>query len=221
MNSLIVIDNFLQDPNSIRKKALSHIFTANQENDSTFPGKRTEVLATIDPEYNAQMFKKLTTVLFNLDQSSYSADIKSYFQLISADFCRGWVHKDNPDKEDIAGVLYLNPNAPINSGTEFYKVKNGVEIKDYTHVKKPFVMGKIKKEDAVDSLRENNNQYELTDFISNKYNRLILYPSHWLHCAGEYFGETNETSRLTQVFFIKCVGHNADVKYFMDKVRYA
>lgn len=221
MNSLLIIDDFLQNPDFVRKKALGCMYFNNQENDSTFPGKRTEVLATIDLEYNAQIFKKLTTVLFNLDQSSYAVDIKSYFQLVNADFCRGWVHKDNPDTEDIAGVLYLNPNAPINSGTEFYKVRNCVEIKDYRHVKKPFVMGKIKKEDAVDSLIKNNNQYELTDLISNKYNRLILYPSHWLHCAGEYFGDTDETSRLTQVFFIKCVGHNSDVKYFMDKVRYA
>lgn len=226
MNSLIVIDNFLQNPDSVREMALSQVYFSNQKNDSTFPGKRTKFLAEIAPQYNISLFNKLTTLLFNVEQSAYTVDIKSNFQLISADFCRGWVHEDNPDTEDIAGVLYLNPNAPINSGTEFYKVKKDVkikdvEIKDYTHVKKLFVMGKIKKEDAIDSLRKNNNQYELTDVISNKYNRLILYPSHWLHCAGEYFGSTDETSRLTQVFFIKCLGHNSDVKYFMDKVRYA
>jgi len=221
MNSLIVIDDFLQDPNSTRKKALGHNFIGNQENDSTFPGKRTEGLSDIDPEYDFLIFRKLATLLFNLEQSFYNINVKSYFQLVSADFCKGWVHNDNPNTEDIAGVLYLNPNAPINSGTKFYRVKDGVEVKNYKYVKKSFVMGKIKKEDVVSLLEDNNNQYELTDVIANKYNRLILYPSHWLHCAGEYFGNTNEDSRLTQVFFIKCVGHNSDVKYFMDKVRYA
>jgi hypothetical protein len=217
MNSLLVIDNFLQDPDSVRKKALGYKYFNNQENDSTFPGKRTDVLATIDTEYNAQIFKKLTTVLFNLDQSSYSVDIKSCFQLVGEEFCGGWVHHD---ESDIAGVLYLNPEAPILGGTKFYRPKKDIQIKSYTEVKKPFVMGKIKKEDAIDSIRNNNAQYELTDVIGNKYNRLILYPSNWLHCAGEYFGKTHETYRLTQVFFINCIGHNSDVKYFMDKVRF-
>lgn len=221
MNSLIVIDDFLQNPDAIRQMALSKKYFDNQEHDSTFPGKRTEVLAKINPEYNIQIFKKLTTLLFNLEQSSYSVDIKSYFQLINESFIRGWVHADDPNKEDFAGVLYLNPNAPINSGTEFYKIRSGVEVQDYAHVKKPFVMGKIKKEEVEPELIKNNQQYELVDYISNKYNRLVLYPSQWLHCAGKYFGRTDEGSRLTQVFFIKCVGHNSDIKYFMDKVRFA
>lgn len=221
MNSLLVIDNFLQDPDSVRKKALGYTYFNNQENDSSFPGKRTDVLAVLDPEYNFQIFKKITTLLFNLEQSSYNVDIKSYFQLVSKEFCKGWVHDDGVETVDIAGVFYLNPEAPIASGTKFYIPKKDVQIKSYAEVKKPFVMGKIKKEAAIDSLEKNNAQYELTDVISNKYNRLILYPSHWLHCAGEYFGETDNNSRLTQVFFIKCVSHNSEVKYFTDKVRFA
>lgn len=221
MNSLLVIDNFLPDPDSVRKKALSHLYFNNQKQNSTFPGKRTKVLVDIDPEYNAQIFKKITTLLFNLEQSSYTVDVKSYFQLVGKKFCRGWVHADDPSKEDIAGVFYLNPEAPISAGTEFYRPKKGVEIKSYADVKKSFVMGETGKEKGELSLKLNNDQYELTDVVSNKYNRLILYPSHWLHCAGEYFGDNDENSRLTQVFFIKCIGHNSEVKYFMDKVRFA
>jgi hypothetical protein len=219
MNSLLVIDNFLQDPDYVRKIALSYPYFNNQENDSTFPGKRTNLLTQINPNYNKFLFSKFTTLLFNLEQSSYTVDIKSYFQLINDNFIRGWVHSDDLEV-DIAGVLYLTPEAPKNSGTEFYIPKENTKINSYVEIKKSFVMGKTTKEEAFSALKQNNAQYELTDFIANKYNRLILYPAHWLHCAGTYFGSTDEDSRLTQVFFIKCMSHNSNIKYFMDKVRY-
>jgi len=40
------------------------------------------------------------------------------------------------------------------------------------------------------------------DCIENVYNRLILYQSNIKHKSTNYFGETKEDCRLTQVFFI-------------------
>jgi hypothetical protein len=219
MNGLLVIDNFLPDPNLVRKQALTYDYFNNSESDSTFPGKRTKIINDINPEYNVAMFNKLTKLIYNITESSYSVDLKSQFQLVSKAYGRGWVHHDTD--ADIAGVLYLNPNPPVDSGTEFYKLKNESSgLIDYTETKKQFVLNAITYEQAEDSLNKHNQQYELTDYISNKYNRLILYPGNWLHCAKNYFGHTDEDSRLTQVFFIKCIGHNAEQKYFLDKIRF-
>ena len=225
MNSLLVIDDFLSDPDSVRSQALNSKFYSNKINDTSFPGKRTDVIASLNPHYNSLMFKKLTTLLFNVDRSSYSVDIKSYFQLVGAKYNHGWVHADDDSDSDIAGVLYLNPNPPIDSGTKFYKqISKEIDInliKKLNEIKKQFVMGGGDPHQALNALNENNSCFELTDYVSNKYNRLILYPSKWYHCAGQYFGDTNENSRLTQVFFIKCISHNSDVKYFIDKVRFS
>jgi hypothetical protein len=219
MNGLIVIDNFLPNPNLVRKQALIYNYFNNSELDSTFPGKRTKIISTIDPEYNVAMFNKLTKLIYNITESSYSVDLKSQFQLVSEAYGRGWVHHDTD--ADIAGVLYLNPEPPIDSGTEFYRLKsNEMPISDYSDVKKRFVTNEILYEQAEDALNKNNQQYELTDYVSNRYNRLVLYPGNWLHCAKNYFGHTDEDSRLIQVFFMKCISHNAEQKYFLDKIRF-
>jgi hypothetical protein len=210
----------LQNPDEVRKRALSYTYFNNQLEDSTFPGKRTKLLNEIDSEYNSAICGKLTTFLFNLEKSTYCVDIKSAFQIVDSNSVRGWVHVDG-FTSDIAAVLYLTPNPPKNSGTEFYVRKENIQIDTYYEHQKQFVMGKTTKEQIIEPLKEHNDQYELADVISNKYNRLVIYPSNWSHCAGSYFGDTNENSRLTQVFFIKCLSHNSDIKYFIDKVRYS
>jgi len=43
---------------------------------------------------------------------------------------------------------------------------------------------------------------KVLDHIENVYNRLILYRSNINHKSTNYFGETKEDCRLTQVFFI-------------------
>lgn len=48
-----------------------------------------------------------------------------------------------------------------------------------------------------------NENEELTDTIENLYNRLILYRSNIKHKSTGYFGDSKESSRLTQVFFIR------------------
>jgi hypothetical protein len=221
MNGILVIDNFLSDPNFVRNYALSVNYFDNSEKDSTFPGKRSAVMAEINPEYNVIIFNKISKLLYNVSDSSYTIDIKSSFQIVYEKYKRGWVHADNVDV-DLAGVLYLNPNAPIDSGTEFYKIKNinndGL-IDAVSKTKKQFVTNQIEFDEAKKALFTNNLQYELTDYISNKYNRLVLYPAAWYHCARNYFGDTDDNARLTQVFFIKCLSHNSDHKYFLDEVR--
>jgi hypothetical protein len=220
MNGLLVIDNFLDDPYMVRNYALSIDYFSNNIKDSTFPGKRSSVIAEINTQYNLYIFNKITKLIYNISESSYSIDMKSYFQIVNSKYSRGWVHSD---EDQIAGVLYLNPTAPINSGTGFYSLKqtnSKEELEFDTAIKKQFVMGNISYEEAKKSLDRHNLQYQLDDYVSNKYNRLVLYPGNWLHCAGEYFGDDDDkNARLTQVFFINCINHNADQKYFLDKIR--
>ena len=45
--------------------------------------------------------------------------ITTSFQSVSQEYKQGGVHADN--SKAFAGVLYLSPNTPLNSGTSFYK----------------------------------------------------------------------------------------------------
>ena len=44
-------------------------------------------------------------------------------------------------------------------------------------------------------------KWELTDYISNKFNRLILYDASMFHKSLDYFGKDKYNGRLFQVFF--------------------
>jgi hypothetical protein len=45
------------------------------------------------------------------------------------------------------------------------------------------------------------NKWEMTDEISNKYNRLILYRADMFHQSLVYFGDNISNGRLFQTFF--------------------
>ena len=81
--------------------------------------------------------------------------------------------------------LYLHPNPPAGSGTEFW-AHNGSRRK-------------LSGEDPA----PNAEGWQQTDYIENVFNRLVLYRGNMYHKAGRYFGEKDriETQRLTQTFF--------------------
>jgi hypothetical protein len=43
--------------------------------------------------------------------------------------------------------------------------------------------------------------WERIDVAANVFNRLVIWNAHCPHAAGEYFGETLDTSRLIHLFF--------------------
>jgi hypothetical protein len=45
--------------------------------------------------------------------------------------------------------------------------------------------------------------FEPVDIIGNVFNRLIVYKGTEYHKSNNYFGDSVENGRLTQVFFIK------------------
>ena len=44
-------------------------------------------------------------------------------------------------------------------------------------------------------------KWEMTDFVGNKYNRLILYRGDNFHTSLDYFGRDINDGRLFQTFF--------------------
>jgi hypothetical protein len=89
------------------------------------------------------------------------------------------------DPTDWTGVLYLTPNAPIDSGTLLFK--EDVELKK-----------KLREDDVGGKMRAH-----VTSTLGNVYNRLVLLRGkeipHRSNIPG--FGDCLENGRLTQVFF--------------------
>ena len=104
-----------------------------------------------------------------------------------------WVHRD---MTNWAGIIYLTPNAPLNSGTGFFKHKQ-TEIEnldEYNNLD-------TQLQNQVDYDSSNMDKWELIDYVGNKYNRLVLFQGFRNHRSMEYFGDNINNGRLFQTWF--------------------
>ena len=88
---------------------------------NTWPGKRTVQVFDMDKEYGDVVLSNIASIV----TSSFSVKpigIKSAFQLTLETDGDSWIHKD--DDMTIAGVFYLTPNAPVDSGTTLFNDLN-------------------------------------------------------------------------------------------------
>ena len=103
-----------------------------------------------------------------------------------------WVHTD--EMSTWAGVLYLNPNAPIECGTGLYEYyKGGVRYRE--EAREQFLV------DDIHNDRTNEEKWKYVNRFGNIYNRLILYKTNNFHKMVKHFGNTRHDCRLVQTFF--------------------
>ncbi len=187
--SLIVIDDFYEDPDSIRNFALStrFDFVAN------YPGMRTSGLPEesslkLKSKFEEILNRKITR--WDMFDGDSKKQMNTCFQLcLQEDYT--WVHHDFTKW---AAICYLTPDANPDSGTGLFShIETGISKWD--------------PENSVTELNRTADMYDLTKWqltveIKNRYNRLILYPGYYYHRSMvPGFGNNYLTGRLTQVFF--------------------
>lgn len=105
---ILVIDDFYENPEKVRKHGLSQDFVVS----GNFPGVRTV------PDYSQDLKPRLEHLL-----GTSVHEIVSVFQKKSEkDF--SWIHNDNGCCKWVM-VIYLDPKADVSSGIEFYKLFDG------------------------------------------------------------------------------------------------
>jgi len=162
--NLIVIDNFLDDPDYIRKRALELEYDRVQP---SVPGLRSMGLGG---DLQTEVEEKLK-IAFGCNEIKWDYSQDSLcFQSCTED-TETWIHKDSQGEEqgDWAAVLYLTPNPVLDSGTGIFE----------------------------------SPDHDMNIAVGNVYNRLVAYRGKVLYHRSIVpgFGNTIETSRLTQVFF--------------------
>lgn len=117
----------------------------------------------------------------------------------------GCPHSD-AGEYDYAGIVYLNKNAPKNTGTTLYK---DFIRPDNFHCKMQILYSidippknSIKQQIAQEILAAKQNSEIITKF-ENVYNTAIVYKSNIVHSADNYFGTNKDNSRITIAFFAK------------------
>ena len=173
----IVVDNFLENPDLVRESAMNIKF----DRPGNYPGMRS---APVDDGYRNYLQAKIENII---GKKTVDFDLAGgpRFQLcLEGD--TSWVHTDD---EEWSGILYLTPDAPLNSGTMILRYKDtGV-----------FYRGPNLKDEILDNEIEN---WDPVTTVGNIYNRLILFKGVLYHRSMvPGFGNDVKTGRLTQVFF--------------------
>jgi hypothetical protein len=183
---MVVIDDFYANVNEVRNHVLSLPFGVV----GNYPGLRTGPVTGPQFDFLRDHFERR---ILNNKITFWPGDYNTSFQYTTED-CHTWVHHD---ATMWAGVCYLSPDPPENSGTTLYSCRDS---KIFYH------------EEGLDDYNQlvgytdDLSKWKPEITVENKYNRLILYNGACYHrstTAG--FGTDLESSRLFQVFFFNTV----------------
>lgn len=114
----LIVDNFYDVPDVIREYALKQRFYKRV---GEYPGVRCDRISDLNRPLFEFFADRLIRSCFNVVPKKIEYDIITNFQLIDGKYDKGWIHQDDINYFDVAGVVYLSPNAPIDSGTSIYE----------------------------------------------------------------------------------------------------
>lgn len=209
----LCIDNFYENPDEVRNWALSLPYDGIDNTSGKYPGKQTKFLHEISPIFFDIFCKKIFSLFFDVYQTSLEWNVTTAFSLIDPYddeiLNTGWVHTD--DVAVLGGIIYLTPDAEIDSGTSIGYLNRQIEnYMEAQEIRKPFYTGQLPKEKLKDykqQLIENNNAFVETVKFNNVYNRMICFDGQTYHKANS-FGKN--IPRLTQVFFVNNISSNSE-----------
>ena len=184
MSGAWLVDNFYVDPDAVRKFALAQQYQTSTDGEYGYIGRRTFeqfLFPGIKEEFERIIGRKITK------WKEHSMNGK--FQYCIA----GEPLVYHCDDQSLAGMIYLTPNAPYQSGTATYALK-GTEIRHQSH---PQIMQCFES----GSRNFDSTKFETVDMFGNVYNRLVIFNAGYLHSARDYFGWKPDNGRLWQMFF--------------------
>ena len=193
------IEDFYDNVDEVREFALAQEYTAPPKGE--YPGTRTKLLHELDAEFTDQFCRKIFSLFYNFNNEIINWNISTCFHKITpynnprANV--GWTHMD--DHTVLAGLIYLTPDANLDSGTSVCAVKRGEKPNPDYRIKCNFYTNKSTDVDGyVQHLEEHNNKFNETIEFKNVYNTLIAYPGNLYHRANNF--DCGKGERLTQLF---------------------
>ena len=198
---IIVVDDFLKNPDAVREYALKQKFEAY--GGKNWPGRDS------DKCYGGEEMTKAISEVVG-DQLTIKSENKcSYFRNTRiGEYGSQNIHFDPNPGLVWAGVLYLTPIFHPTAGTKFWKHKKTGWEKVPTN-EEAIKYGIKSHEDMFNFFNiEGNDESKWieTDNVGFKYNRLVMFNPFLWHSNGDFFGTTHEDGRLVQLFFF----HGAD-----------
>ena len=198
--SLIVVDDFLENPQELREAALRLTYP---EQEGAFPGRNSLERVTVEglvEEASRLIGEPLKPI------SPLQSHAKCRITL-AADRGRAKVHID---QAHWSGILYLSRPEDCRGGTEFFRhiptgtdraPVNGHELAAMGFSSAEEMHREIIERDSVD-----DSKWELAMQVPMRFNRLVLLRPWLWHTAGPAFGDRIENGRLVYLMFFASAG---------------
>lgn len=176
---IFVVDNFYADPHAVREFALKQEFKSDLR---FYKGQRT----------NTQYFVPGTKQIFEQIIGQPITKWEEHGMCGVFQSCNA----EDPivyhvDYQQWAGMVYLTPNAPYDTGTSTYAhKKTGIRHQSEPGIEQCFEGGFY-----------DGTKFELVDAIGNVFNRLVIFNGKCLHAPSRYFGKALQDARLFHMFF--------------------
>ena len=171
---LVVVDNFYKDPDMVRNYAINNL---NFESSGYHKGQRTNESFILDG--TKEIFEEiLGKPIYNWNHPNYA---NGRFQFCTSQDAIVY----HTDTQNYAAMVYLTPNAPLDTGTSTYKSKITGATKIHTNEGQLY-------EDTFKGISDKLNFYDKTtydvvDSIANVYNRLVMFDSSEFHMINLIF----------------------------------
>lgn len=196
--SLIIVDDFLDDPHVLRDAALRLTYP---EVKGMFPGRNSVERVNIEGVNNeASRLVGEPLVPMSHNQAHGKCRIA-----LASDVGSARVHVDG---SHWSGILYLSRPEDCRGGTEFFRhIPTNTERAPYSDQEAADRFGAPSAKQWVEDLlnRDTNDEskWEMTMRVPMRFNRLILLRPWLWHTAGESFGDTPENGRLVYLLFFR------------------
>jgi hypothetical protein len=189
----IIVDNFYDNPMEVREFAISQL--NDYETHIYHPGKRSSSFATNEhKEMLNRIIEPFGGKIIDFDLSK-GENSNGTFQFNTAKDIKSWIHRDS-NGTNWAGIIYLTPDPPSNSGTGFFKYKKDGTTDFYD-------VELLNNEEEIKLNSHDNTKWELLTKVGNVFNRLVLFRSNQYHMSMDYFGKNINDGRLIQLFFFQ------------------
>ena len=195
-----VIDNFLDDPYSVRALALKAEY--GPDPNGNWPGKRNEFV----PDFIKDVIKKQVDKITG-NETKFQA---CSFQYSTSQMGEGSFHCDHEMNDHnttslYTSVLFLSENNDIECGTEVceYKVKIPKKLwENHLQTKKNFYLNGVNRRKHLRLVKRVNSYIKPNYIVPCKFNRMLFFPGHYPHRPQNFYGSSIENSRLTIVSFL-------------------
>ena len=132
MNKYIQIDNFFSDPDDIRTLALQQQYR-HRRSDEYFEGQRTQHVHTIDSQLHSYVCSRIITEYYGVSSVGINYTASVFFHKTSTSDLMDtqWINdRVHTDLSILSAIVYLTPNASIDTGTQTYTSINGEYVPD-------------------------------------------------------------------------------------------